>query len=123
MEEAVLLERIKISTHFSRKRLDAMIVAAEAAYTDVDRARREKQQYCRWCYYGRSPRIAGQAFTERACYACTTVVTYPTTDTNLLCVPCAQRYGACVSCCADIDLINRVKLERHSKKNKKGRQP
>lgn len=115
MEKKLDIDRVRTASHFSRQHLDEWIMRAELAYTDKNREQRQAAQLCRWCFYGRGSRVAGQAFTDRACEGCETVVTYPSTATNPLCRDCAFKYGLCLSCCADVDLANRTKVERHGK--------
>lgn len=112
MTSRTLTDRMKMATHFSRKHLQAWIARAERAFADLDRKERVEACECRWCFYGVGARLAGQAFTHRDCESCGTNVTYSTTASNPLCIECARKLGLCVVCCADIDLVDRRKLER-----------
>jgi hypothetical protein len=112
------LNRVRNATHFARQHLREWMDAAERAFADLDRKERETVQECRRCFYVGRQRMAGQAFTERECENCKRSVMYPTTDTNSLCVECGQRLGLCVRCCADIDLVDRRKLERGKEKTR-----
>jgi hypothetical protein len=116
--------RVQMATHFGRRHLDEWIAAAERAWADKDRDERIAAQKCRWCFYarGRGGRIVGHGFTTRACASCEAPQTYSSTAANPLCMPCAQRLGLCVECCADIDLTDRRKLELVSKPKRKRRQ-
>jgi hypothetical protein len=106
------IQRVRNATHFNRQHLREWIAAAERAFADLDRKAREEAQACRWCWYGRSTRIGGQAFTSRKCDACDVEQTFSSTSTDPLCTPCGVKLGLCVRCCADIDLVDRRKLER-----------
>jgi hypothetical protein len=113
--QALDVSRVRTATHYARQYLNEWIINAEHAYTDKQRTERAAAQCCRWCFYGRRSRLAGQAFTTRPCDSCAEDQTFSSTATDPLCMPCAQRLGLCVRCCADVDLTDRVKLERLSK--------
>jgi len=106
------VEDVKTATHFSRRHLAKWIERAERAFADLDRVARLERHECRWCFYGMSSRIAGQAVTQKPCDSCEEVQHYSSTDTDRLCRPCGVRLNLCVSCLADIDLVDRRKLER-----------
>jgi hypothetical protein len=103
---------VQTTTHFNRKHLKWWIEQAERAFADLDRAKRLERHECRWCFYARESRIAGQATTTKPCDSCGNIETYPTTNTDRVCRPCGERLGICVLCAADIDLVDRRKLER-----------
>lgn len=106
------IEDVRNTTHFNRQHLKEWIANAERAFADLDRAKRVARHECRWCFYARGSRIAGQAITTKPCDSCGEIETYPTTGTNRVCRPCGERLGICVLCAADIDLVDRRKLER-----------
>jgi hypothetical protein len=99
-------------THFNRQALQDWIRRAERAFADLDRGPREDEQTCRWCFYAVSSRVGGAAMTEKPCDSCSEVMLFSSTITDRLCKPCGKRLGLCVRCSADIDLVDRRKLER-----------
>lgn len=106
------IEVVRDATRFNRQRLEEWIGNAERAFADLDRSERMERHECRWCFYARRTRSAGQAITSKPCDSCGNVETYPTTATDRVCRPCGERLGICVLCAADIDLVDRRKLER-----------
>ncbi len=95
-------------------------VAHALAYAaDLEVAKRRAQQKCRRCYYLRSGRLAGQAFTYGACKLCALEMTFPTTHQDDLCLHCGQQNALCVECCADIDFATkRVNWPRKRRRKK-----
>lgn len=106
------VQRVQNATYYSRRNLETWIANSERAWLDEDREKRLEAQHCRWCFYARGSRLAGQAFTDRDCESCKETQHYPSTATNPLCKPCAKKLNLCVECCADISLADRRKLER-----------
>lgn len=108
------IEDVRAASYFGRQRLSAWISNAERAFADLDKTERIERHECRWCFYRAMSggRVGGQAFTARDCDSCGQSVTYSSTNTDRVCRPCAERLGICVSCVADIDLVDRRKLER-----------
>lgn len=100
------------ATHFNRRSLGEWIARAERAFADTDRAKRLERHECRWCFYARSGGVAGAALTSKPCDACGDIQHYESTATDRLCRACAERLGLCVRCIADVDLVDRRKLER-----------
>lgn len=100
------------ATHFGRQRLQNWIERAERAFADLDREKRLERHECRWCYYAHSERMGGAAMTTKPCDHCELVMTFGSTNTDRICKPCGERLGLCVRCCADINLVDRRKLER-----------
>jgi len=106
------IEDVKNATRFNRQALAKWIANAERAFADLDRAKRMERHECRWCFYARSSRIGGQAITNKPCESCGVDQCYSSTQTDRVCRPCGVRLNICVSCAADIDLVDRRKLER-----------
>lgn len=106
------LDDVRHYTHFNRKSLKDWIERAERAWADLDREKRLERHECRWCFYAMSTRIGGAAMTNKPCDRCETVMQFASTSTDRLCRPCGEKLGLCVSCGADIDLVDRRKLER-----------
>lgn len=106
------LDDVRNASYFNRRHLTEWIAQAERAFADLDRAKRMERHECRWCFYAKSSRIAGQAITTKPCDSCGEPQTYSSTATDRVCRPCAERLGICVLCAADIDLVDRRKLER-----------
>lgn len=106
------IEDVQNATHFGRQHLKDWIERAERAFADLDREKRLERQECRWCYYAHPSRLGGAAITHKPCDTCNEVMTFSNTCTDRICKPCGERLGLCVRCCADINLVDRRKLER-----------
>jgi hypothetical protein len=103
---------VQMSTHYNRQHFAKWIAKAERAFADLDRDARMKRHECRWCFYAMSNGIAGAAMTDKPCDSCGEMQHYSSTATDRLCHSCGVKLGLCVSCVADIDLVDRRKLER-----------
>lgn len=106
------LDDVRNVSHYNRRSLSEWIANAERAFADLDRDKRLQRHECRWCFYAMSRRLAGQATTTKPCDSCGEIEHYSTTATDRVCRPCGERLGICVLCAADIDLVDRRKLER-----------
>lgn len=95
---------------------DAAVNRALKVLEDPQREERMKQCVCLACAYVRGPYFAGQAFTAWTCEACEKEQpSWPNTAVPKLCLECADRYGLCTRCLADLDLRPRKKVVRSNK--------
>jgi hypothetical protein len=69
---------------------------------DPDNEKRLDKQMCRYCHY-HPPQMAFSAFTDRNCKDCEVKMTFPNSDTDNFCKPCAERNEVCKHCGAEID--------------------
>ena len=83
----------------------------EAFDSDNDKPGRMRKHECKACYYLASPRIAGQAFTQRQCGHCDEIVTHANTACPVVCEKCARDHGLCRSCGGDINMKVRRKIK------------
>jgi len=97
-------------TYRSKQRMDGIIELARKLETDPECEQRIQKGLCRMCYYGSGTRLSGAAVTQRACICCGEVQTYGSTDTDALCLPCAQETELCKHCGGDREL--RVKRRK-----------
>jgi len=91
-------ESIKFSSYLSKQYYEKAIKAAADAENDTNKEQREKEHECRWCFYIRRPRIAGQAFTDSDCIFCEKPMRFATTSVDKVCIDCSDRYHVCVYC-------------------------
>lgn len=87
----------------SRQAADA-IKAAQDAVNDAQKEERLAAQQCKGCFYLRRRVLAAQAFTDQPCACCLVVQRYSSSNTDALCMSCAQEHRLCKHCSADIDL-------------------
>lgn len=69
---------------------------------DAQRGERRRAQLCKACFY--FPRMGGAAITHRRCMSCDHLETYGSTNTDKLCLGCAQEGELCKRCGGDIEL-------------------
>ncbi len=86
----------------SRSRMESLIDLARKLENDPERSERIRKSLCRMCYYG--SHLGGAAITDEPCMCCGEVQTYGNTNTDALCMPCAQETGLCKHCGADREL-------------------
>jgi len=82
-----------------------------AAFKDDDEDRRKAKCLCRACYYVRN-RQGGTVTTAVYCGGCGEVMHFNSTATDRLCEACAERFGVCCRCGADMYEQHRRVLER-----------
>jgi endogenous inhibitor of DNA gyrase (YacG/DUF329 family) len=85
------------------------LLAAHKFSTDEDRTERISKSLCLCCFYIFKERMGGAAITHRECASCDTEMTFSSTATDLLCLPCATTNCLCARCGADIELKDRRK--------------
>ena len=93
---------VQWATTMAQHQIDNVLIRSEQFKNDPERKKRGVTYECIPCHY--SARIAGQAFTDRPCGICDTVIQSGNTDVNVLCIPCAKKYSLCAHCGADIAL-------------------
>ena len=71
--------------------------------TDSSIEDRLKKHECKACFYI-FPKWGGSAITNKPCGICGEMQVYGSTNTDVLCLPCAVKYGLCKHCGGDIDM-------------------
>lgn len=100
----------------AQEKKDGAVNRAIRVLEDPERARRLELCLCPTCFYIDNMGFAGQAFTEWTCEACEKPQPmWPNTAHPKLCLECADRYGLCVRCLADLELRPRKKVTRSNK--------
>ena len=103
-------------TALSQSRLQSVLDLADKFMADPFKTDRLKACFCIPCFY--QTRIGCAAITQQACMCCGEAQTYGSTDTDALCLACAQKNELCKHCGSDIKLrVNRrnwpVSSEQH----------
>jgi hypothetical protein len=91
------------ATERSRQRVQAWIDLARAVETDARHDERIARQECKACFY--APRLGGAAITLRGCMQCGQRVAYGSTNTDVLCLPCATVSELCKHCGGDNEML------------------
>lgn len=99
-------------TYRTKERMDGIIDLAHKLETE--REQRLRECLCRMCYYG--SRLGGAAINSEPCMCCGEVQTYGSTNTDALCLACAQETGLCKHCGGDREL----RVQRRKWPTKKG---
>jgi hypothetical protein len=113
------LERINLVTADRAERVSFRIHELARIVGDVAREARKTARRCAHCYYMQGHRLAGQAFTEWTCRLCGQVDTCQNTAHPVVCETCADAYGLCVDCGADVDLKHRSRRDNKPRKARK----
>jgi hypothetical protein len=87
------------------------IQKCENALEDIDKKLRKEKQECIYCYYLDS-KVGGSVMTTSYCGICNKTLRSENTDTNALCIDCAEKHKLCKHCGGDINLKNRRKFWR-----------
>jgi hypothetical protein len=98
-----LLHHAEMETYFNSKNIQHMREKLTAFDNDLKSEERKSKQLCKHCFYVKTGRIAGQAFTNHNCGLCDKLMTFPTTDTDDFCLECAEEISVCKHCGAKID--------------------
>jgi hypothetical protein len=85
------------------------IQQAEEATKDARKSERMKRHECKVCFYLYPDRIGGSAITTQPCACCEVEMDFCNTNTDKLCLACAQKHKLCRHCMADIELRSRRK--------------
>lgn len=93
------------ATERAKQRVQDWIDLANAATNDTRHAQRIASHECKACFY--SSRMGGAAITTRNCMCCSQPQTYGSTNTDVLCLPCAKEGSLCKHCGADLELRTR----------------
>lgn len=93
------------NTERAASRIADLMRLAEAIETDADMVARYAAHECKACHY--FSRIGGAAITHQPCMSCGKDQTYGSTNTDVLCLPCAQAGDLCKHCGGDISLRTR----------------
>lgn len=70
---------------------------------DTYRDTRKKEMLCKYCYYIMSDRISGQSFCTTECLNCKKEMSFGNTDTDELCMECAEELNRCKHCGVKMD--------------------
>lgn len=96
-------KRVSRATSQALKRKCDIRTQASNLIHDPDLGARTNTQKCVVCFY-LNHRIVQQAFFSQPCGICEVPQTYCNSDTNILCLKCAQEHGICRHCGADFNL-------------------
>lgn len=107
------VDSVNACTDHARHRRELITSQALRALGDPEREKRLAECMCLACFYLPVRRIACQAFTEWQCLQChENQPAWPNSAHPRLCKSCADSYGICVECTADLELRPRRKLTR-----------
>jgi hypothetical protein len=112
-------ESVQFRTTAKRKGLDEYLALADRITQDADRDVRVHQCLCLSCFYFKNRTISGQAFTYRPCGLCDLELISGSTNSDTLCIACAQKHKLCSHCGADFDLRTKRRKFDWFKKRKK----
>ena len=87
---------IASATSRARRRVEGTLKLAEQLKADPEQSLRLERQLCKACHY--FTQIGGAALTEKPCASCQEVQMYGSTNTDNLCLPCAQNRDLCKRC-------------------------
>ena len=90
------------STALSRSRMDATLRLAAKFQEDPQKTERLAASLCIPCFY--SSALGGAAMTQEPCMCCGVVQMYGSTNTDALCLKCAQETHLCKHCGGDVEL-------------------
>ena len=95
------------ATERAQQRVKAWIDHAAEVQADARKAERMARLECKACFY--SSRLGGQAITTRPCMSCGSREVYGSTNTDVLCAPCATAGDLCKHCGGDREMRARRK--------------
>jgi predicted nucleic acid-binding protein len=95
---------LRFATHVASGQVADAIQAVQDMTNDAQKDERLAKHFCKACFYLRRRTLAGQAFTHQPCACCLEEQTYSSTNTDALCLACAQEHKLCKHCSADIEL-------------------
>lgn len=93
------------ATARANKRCNDALELARKLIEDPERKERLAAQRCKACFYFRS--MSGSACTTQPCACCATPETFGSTNTSVLCIPCAKEHSLCRHCGSDLELRER----------------
>ena len=88
------------ATNIARSKIFDTIQRAKDIEHDSRANERLLACLCKACFY--FPTIAGAAITDRPCMCCEKTVTYSNTNTDKLCMDCAEKHDLCKHCGGDL---------------------
>lgn len=100
---------VAYATGKGKRYVEETLLSAHKLATDEDRKERLEKSLCLSCFYLFKSRMGGAAITNRDCASCDKEMTFSSTATDLLCLPCAQTNCLCARCGADVELKDRRK--------------
>lgn len=100
----------------AQEKKDGVVTRAIRILEDPQKERRLELCLCPTCFYVDNMSLAGAAMTPWSCEACEKEQPlWHCTAHPKLCLECADRYGLCVRCIADLELRPRKKVARSNK--------
>lgn len=91
------------ASYYAKNAVDTQIKRTERMTADAQKEDRLKRYECKACFYVRG-KLGGAAITYRPCGICGVMQMYGSTNTDVLCRPCAVEHGLCKHCGGDIDM-------------------
>lgn len=95
------------ATERAKQRVKSWLDLAAEVQADARKTARLAALECKACFY--ASRIGGAAMTCRACMSCGSREVYGSTNTDVLCAPCATAGDLCKHCGGDRELRSRRK--------------
>lgn len=86
-------------TERTKSYYDMAIKYYDRLLNDSDKEEREKVSECKYCYYSRN--IGGASCTTRDCACCGKTMHFGSTNTDSLCLDCANQHFLCKHCMGD----------------------
>lgn len=92
-------------THIAKQRVEDTLRRAREIESDMRRMARRESQNCKACFY--FPAMGGAAITTQPCMSCGRPEQYGSTNTDALCLACAQESGLCKHCGGNLEMHER----------------
>lgn len=92
-------------TERARSRVHAWIKLSNDVTLDIRRLERLDRSSCKACFYG--VRVGGRSMTDQPCMCCGKDELYSSTDTDVLCIQCAEKHSLCKHCGGDLEMCNK----------------
>lgn len=93
---------MSFATAMAQSRVKEALRLAQKYQEDPHREHRLAEHKCKACYYRTV--IAGAAITMQPCMCCGKEQMYSSTNTDVLCVPCAKTHALCKHCGGDVEM-------------------
>lgn len=90
------------ATVSAQRRVKEWLDHAQAVQTDAQKVERLARLECKACFY--AGRMGGAAMTYRPCMSCASRELYGSTNTDVLCAPCATAGDLCKHCGGDREM-------------------
>lgn len=91
---------MRSATTMSSSRVAELMKRAKSVADDSQQERRLAEQRCKACFYFTA--LGGAAMTSQPCMSCGEVQLYSSTNTSVMCLPCAKAGDLCRHCGGDI---------------------